>query len=401
MKLNSLRNPSQKFGLLIGTIGLLVSFGAQDASAGKHKGPPIPVPGLSTEELARFEKGLDLFEHRFHPKEGRGPIFNGTSCKNCHRKPTVGGLGPEYRSNMRMAIEGVPGEPKLFHERSHRGGPAELIPPGTLLSKRRPPSLFGLGLIEAIPEEALLANADPFDSNGDGISGRAAIKDGRMMRFGSQAHQPSLFMFVADALLQEIGLTSPVPGFEDELPVHGNVDISSRFDIPQPNVSMDTVHALTDFITFLAPPSPKDKVRHPEKVQRGKEIFHRLQCAGCHTPSFTTSATLVADDGLGVQIDSPAILNKEIHPYSDFLLHDLGFNLNDDVALGVAESIEYRTPPLWGLRFHKNQLLHDSRAASIEQAILYHGGEAENSRSQYLALPQKDRNALRHFLKSL
>ena len=395
------QNSFLKHTLILGTIGLLTTLSVQEATAGKHKGPPIPVPGLSTEELDRFEKGLELFEHRFHPKEGRGPIFNRTSCKNCHRKPTVGGLGPEYRSNIRMAIEGVPGEPKLFHERSNRGGPAETIPPGTLLSKRRPPSLFGLGLVEAIPEDAILANADPFDQDGDGISGRAAIRDSHVMRFGSQAHQPSLFMFVADALLQEIGLTSPIPGFEDELPVHGNVDTSSRFDIPQPNVSTDTVHALTDFITFLAPPSRKEKVRRPEKVQRGEEIFHQLQCAACHTPSFTTSATLVAEDDLGIRIDSPAILNKEIHPYSDFLLHDLGFNLNDDVALGVADSVEYRTPPLWGLRFHKNQLLHDSRAASIEQAILYHGGEAENSRSQYLALPQKDRNALRHFLKSL
>lgn len=401
MNMKLLRKSSFNLGFVMGAIGLMATLGAQEVSAEKTDGPPIPLPGLSSEELGRFEKGLEIFEHRFHPSEGRGPLFNRPSCHNCHEKPTVGGLGPEYRSNILMTIEGSFDEPTLFHERSNRNGPAENIPKGAILSKRRPPFLFGLGLIEAIPDEAILAQADPNDDNGDGIRGRAAMKDGQVMRFGSQAHQGSIFMFVADALLQEIGLTSPVPGFENELPAPSNVDTSFKFDIPQPNISVDTVQALTDFITFLAPPSRKTENLNEEKVRRGEEIFHQVRCASCHTPFFTTSATPAVDDQLGRNIDSPAILNKEIHPYSDFLLHDLGENLNDEVALGDAEPSEYRTPPLWGLRFQKNQLMHDSRAASIEQAILYHGGEAAKSRSAYLALPQKDRNALREFLRSL
>ena len=138
-----------------------------------------------------------------------------------------------------------------------------------MLFRSRPPFLFGLGLVEAIPEEDLLANQDPKDEDGDGVSGRAALnKEGRLMRFGSQAHQVSIFLFVADALLQEIGLTSPVPGFENELhpPTPG---ISSKIVIPQPNVTLETVQALTDFITFLAPPPPKTEGINEERVQLG------------------------------------------------------------------------------------------------------------------------------------
>jgi CxxC motif-containing protein (DUF1111 family) len=388
-------------GFIISVLGASIALNVQPVTAAENDQSPIPVQGLTAEELSRFQNGQELFEHRFLLQEGRGPFFNQTSCHNCHRKPTVGGFGPEYRSNIQVGTRGNPGETNLFHERSNRNGPSEDIPAGSLLSKRRPPFLFGLGLVEAIPEEAIRANEDSDDQDGDGISGRAAFnKDDQVMRFGSQAHQPSIFIFVADALLQEIGLTSPVSGFKDELhpPTPG---ISKRITIPQPNVTLDTVNALTDFVTFLAPPPVATENLNAEWVQRGQVIFHNLRCSTCHTPSFVTSSEPVVDENLGTNITSPALLNQEIFPYSDFLLHDFGPNFNDGVALGVAGPSEYRTPPLWGLRFHKNQLLHDSRAANIEQAILFHSGEAAQSRSQYLALPASDKRALREFLESL
>jgi hypothetical protein len=129
----------------------------------------------------------------------------------------IGGSGPGYRGNIRYILpssgstQGV-----LFHDKSIAHGPAEVLPENAIISKRRPATLMGLGLIEAISEEALLANADPDDKNRDGIRGRPAIKDGHVMRFGSQSHVATLFDFVTDALRQEMGMTSPVPGFTIE-----------------------------------------------------------------------------------------------------------------------------------------------------------------------------------------
>jgi CxxC motif-containing protein (DUF1111 family) len=379
------------------------SLGIPAHSAKMDREPPVPLPGLTSAQQTRFEEGRQLFEMPFFPRDGLGPVFNARACEACHHIPSIGGHGPGYRGNIRFVQPGHVGSGILLHDRAVAGGPAEALPENAILSKRRPSTLLGLGLVELIPDGAILANADTDDRDGDGIRGRAAMKDGRLLRFGSQAHIGSVMEFVADALRQEMGLTSPVMGFDQE-PAHGPGLIELPFfargrGIPEPNVTMDTVAKLTDFVSLLAPP-----VRASEtvgQVTRGERLFQELSCARCHVPVFRTSVTPLKRTGEARLISTAALLDREVRVYSDFLLHDMGQTLDDGVALGVARSGEYRTPPLWGVRFRMHQLLHDARANNLEQAIIYHGGEAARARNQFLALPAPDRQAIIEFLKTL
>jgi len=341
-----------------------------------------------------------VFEAPFTPRDGLGPVFNGRNCEACHHVPSIGGHGPGYRANIRYILpSSASTQGLLFHDKSIAKGPAEALPENAIISKRRPSTLMGLGLIEAIPEEALLAHADPDDKDGDGIRGRPAMTNGRLMRFGSQAHAATLFEFVADALREEMGMTSPVAGFTTET---GTSEFSTfvRNRIPQPNVSLDVVNKLLDFVSMLAPPEREAAIGNDGQVIRGAKLFEQVACAKCHVPTYRTATMPIARLGQAAPMPT-ALLNREIHPYSDFLLHDMGSTLNDGVSLGVAKPGEYRTPPLWGLRFRLHQLLHDSRGSNPEQAIIFHGGEAARSRNAFLALPAEDRHALLEFLKTL
>lgn len=366
----------------------------------KAHSPPVPLPWLNAEEKARFEAGRELFEFRFTPRDGLGPVFNGRTCEACHHTPSIGGHGPGYRANIRYLLPSNGGtQGLLFHDKSIAKGPAEPLPENAILSKRRPPTLMGLGLIEAIPDEALMAHADPDDRDRDGIRGRAAMQEGRLMRFGSQAHVGTLFEFVADALRQEMGLTSPVTGFTTET-ADGELPIFARKRIPQPNVSLEVVNHLVDFVSMLAPPERSTALGTDGQVIRGENLFQHLACATCHVPTYRTATMPINQPAQRTPMPD-AVLNREIHPYSDFLLHDMGTTLNDGISLGVAKPAEYRTPPLWGLRFRLNQLLHDSRGSNPEQAIIFHEGEAAQSRNAFLALPAEDRRAVLEFLKTL
>ena len=380
--------------------GLLITPALPAPKEKKEHDPPVPLAWLTAEEYARFEAGRRVFEFPFTPRDGLGPAFNGRNCEVCHHTPTIGGSGPGYRGNIRYILptsrdtQGI-----LFHDKSTARGPADVLPENAIVSKRRPSTLMGLGLIEAIPEEALLAHADPDDKDHDGIRGRPAMQDGHLMRFGSQAQVASLFEFVADALRQEMGMTSPVRGFTVET-TSGEFPLFVTNHIPQPNVSLDVVNALLDFVSLLSPPGRDLSGIGESQVIRGEKIFGQIACVKCHVPSFHTSATPIARASQASPMPN-ALLNKDIKPYSDFLLHDMGTTLNDGVSLGVARPGEYRTPPLWGLRFRLHQLLHDSRGSNPEQAIIFHGGEAARSRNAFLALSTEDRQAVVEFLKTL
>lgn len=380
---------------------LVIGFGLTAIEAKKEHDPPVPLSGLTKEEQARFEEGRQLFEFPFTPRDGLGPIFNARACEACHHIPTIGGNGPGYRGNIRYAEGNQGPSGRLFHERAVPGVSPETPPGNALLSKRRPSTLLGLGLIEAIPDEAILAKADPDDKDRDGIRGRAAMRDGQVLRFGSQTHVGSLVEFVSDALRREMGLTSPMPGFDRET---SSIDLPIFLQkrIPEPNVSLETVQKLVDFVALLAPPArDADFVGEAHQVTRGERLFRELACTKCHVPTFRTSAKPFTRMGDSTTVTLAVLLDREVAPYSDFLLHDLGPTLNDGIALGVAKPGEYRTPPLWGVRFRMHQLLHDARANNIEQAIVYHGGEAATSRSRFLSLPNEDRHALIEFLKTL
>ena len=366
-----------------------------------------PVEGLTTSELAAFVRGDVEFGRPFSPNAGLGPIFNDVSCAACH--------SGDGRGQLRNALHRV-GDASNDFERAI-GGPqiqtkaipgatAEEIPANRPVSVRLPPPVFGAGLIEAIPEAAILANVDSLDANGDGISGRPnwvtaaafvpATEPGsgpapRLGRFGRKAQNAVLLQQVVEAYLQDMGITSPFLPLENRNPLMATpVEAVDR--APDPEILESTVHAVTFYVRSLAPPAPG-----PDTEQRvqGRALFNQIQCARCHVPELQTGTSIVA-----------ALSNKPVRLYSDLLLHDMGDALADNRPDGQASGREWRTTPLWGLRLMRGflngqaLLMHDGRARTIEDAILLHGGEALGARNQFVALTPAQKNALLDFVGS-
>jgi CxxC motif-containing protein (DUF1111 family) len=381
-----------------------------------------PLHGLTPEQLAQFERGRQVFERVFTPEEGLGPLFNADACAQCHEDPQVGGTGDEvevhatvFGTTLRDALsaldpcgtEGsqVPGEDTApcagCDMLLDRGGPvyqiqvtdalrqalgidSEPIPPEASIGRRTIPDLFGFGLLDAVPDSTLLALADPGDANGDGISGRVNhFLDGRIGRFGRKAFTPTLTEFNDGAFQIEQGVTTsaaPDEGTVGGQPIPPGVD-----PLPEPEIGDEDVNAASDFVRFLAPPPPKP-MHYQER--RGRKVFERIQCAACHVPELRTGPSDIA-----------ALANRDVHAYTDLLLHDMGPDLAD-ICLGDATPSEFRTEPLMGLGL-ASFFLHDGRASSIEEAIRLHGGEATASRDAFLALSKRDRRALLAFLGGL
>jgi CxxC motif-containing protein (DUF1111 family) len=344
----------------------------------------MPLAGATASELARFEAGATAFARDRRNDPGFGPLFNGFSCGACHRKPALGGAGALYNRVLHAGVVDAggsfhvaPGRPSsvvhrfLVRSPVEADGGLENVPPeANAFSMRQPTLLFGLGLVEAIPASRLLAHADPDDADGDGISGRAAFEPGVIGRFGIQSQSTSLRAFVETAFREEHGLEA------GEIPP-GDLD------------------RIVDFVRLLQPP-PRREVPGADE---GASVFEEIGCAGCHVPSFVTSRKPYRT-AAGEVIDSRALRSVSLHPYSDFLLHDMGPELDDGVALGDAETYEYRTAPLWGWRYRPG-LLHDARAQILDTAMRFHGGEAADSRAAYLALSVRDRQLLMALMLSL
>lgn len=366
-----------------------------------------PVEGLTAAELAAFVRGDAEFARPFSPNAGLGPIFNDVSCAACH--------SGDGRGQLRNALHRI-GDPSNDFERSI-GGPqiqtkaipgatAEDIPADKPVSVRLPPPVFGSGLIEAIPEAAILVNVDSLDANNDGISGRpnwvtaasfvprtepGAGTSPRLGRFGRKAQNAVLLQQVVEAYLQDMGITSPFLPLENRNPLMGTpVEAVDR--APDPEILASTVHAVTFYVRALAPPAPGEDT---ERRLQGKTLFNQIQCARCHVPELQTGPSTVA-----------ALSNRKVHLYSDLLLHDMGDALADNRPDGQASGREWRTTPLWGLRLMRSflnghsLLLHDGRARTIEGAILLHGGEALASRNAFAALTQSQKDALLDFVGS-
>ena len=340
----------------------------------------LPLAGLSAQELAAFQLGLQAFDRDRSQDPGFGLDFNGMKCGMCHKIPAVGGSGSIYNNVLLAGFLDAQGrfqagagrQSPVVHAFRHGDGPLEPIPPGAnVLSQRVPRPLFGLGLVEAIPDAGLMEAADPDDRDGDGISGRAVRKYGKVLRFGTQSQGGSVRAFVEGAFLLEMGLG---PDERDPADVQRVVDFVRLLDAP-PRA------ALTPF------------------AESGERVFEQIGCADCHRPSYELPkwpyVTLEGD-----VVDVGAMRGRVISPYSDFLLHDMGPMLDDGVSLAGAKTYEYRTPPLWGLRFN-HLLLHDGRVFRPDQAIRYHAGEATAARDAFLALGASDRKLLMAFLNSL
>lgn len=365
--------------------------------------PGDPLAGLTAAEFAEFRLGLDDFLEVETSDEGLGPAFNGTSCAVCHNVPAVGGMG--VIAELRAARTNDAGEflaldesgETLFQLFSVPGHGCQPVIPETanVFARRIPIPVFGAGLVEAIPDQAILARDDPQDRDNDGISGRAArivdLATGttRVGRFGWKSQHASLLAFSADAYRNEMGITNDL--FPKELAVGVPADrmkacdpFPDPEDLPDPRTRRRGIDNFTSFMKFLA---PVERLPIDAEIVAGEQVFAQAGCAACHVPSFTTGPS-----------PNPLFDRKVVPLFSDLLLHDVG--TGDGIKQADATPAEIRTPALWGLRVRR-MFLHDGSAATIEQAIRRHANEAEAARKQFEILRDADRAALIKFLKSL
>ncbi|MGL4395121.1 MAG: di-heme oxidoredictase family protein [Hyphomicrobium sp.] len=277
--------------------------------------------------------------------------------------------------------------------------------PQIMLSPRVAPPMIGLGLLEAVPDTAILARADPDDRDGDGISGREnrvwSLADNAVAvgRFGWKAGNPSVRQQSAEAFAGDIGISSslvPKPAGEctDAQTLCRAAPTGAPSLTPNVEISDDLMKLVTFYAGNLAVP-PRRAASAPDVVA-GQALFSDIGCAKCHQPSFKT----------GKSTDNPHLSDQTIWPYTDLLLHDMGEGLADQRPEGVADGREWRTPPLWGIGLTQTVsghtfLLHDGRARGIVEAILWHAGEAEKVRKAFMDLPKAERDALVAFVNSL
>ena len=366
-----------------------------------------PVEGLTAGERAAFVRGDAEFGRRFSPASGLGPVFNNVSCASCHSGDGRGRLDNSL-SRIGSVADGFLsslGGPQI-QDKAIPGAEAEPVPSGVAVSLRLPPPVFGVGLIEAIPEATIVALADPDDANGDGISGRpnwvyadAYVPDAepgggtglKLGRFGRKAQTSSLLEQTVEAYHQDIGITSEFRPTENRNPMSG-LPVDALDAAPDPEVPTSTVQAVVHYLRALAPPAPGAPTAARAE---GEALFASVGCALCHTPTLTTGAHKLS-----------ALAHKSVPLYSDLLLHDMGDALADNRPDGSATGREWRTTPLWGLRLMRQFLngqaflMHDGRARSVEEAILLHGGEALASRTAFAALSAGQRAAMLDFVES-
>lgn len=424
-----------------------------------HNAFSLPQANLSMTKRLDFSVGNSFFRNPWveapastQARDGLGPLFNTNSCQGCHLKDGRGHPhdenGPSVSLFLRLA---VPADPVLDAELLKRHGfkPAPVygsqlqtaaisgakpeaglrvawttitdtladgtkvslrqptyiiedlnygpLPDNLLISPRLAPPMSGLGLLEAIAEEDLLAIADPDDDNNDGISGKANQVWDRVNhrttlgRFGWKAAEPSVRQQSMGAFAGDMGLTSSMNPATDCTPEQA----CDRFpNGGEPEVSDEVADFITFYASSLAVPARRN-MEAPE-VQQGALLFNSTGCAACHTPRHKT----------GTVDNRPDLSQQTIWPYTDLLLHDMGPGLADNRDEFLANGNEWRTPPLWGLGLAQTVLpragfLHDGRARTLEEAILWHDGEAREAADRYRVMPASQRDALIRFLNSL
>lgn len=327
-----------------------------------------PRTDLTWRALIDFADGRRAFRRTFTKTDGLGPGFNDTSCAGCHSHPNQGGAGKDLTAA--VATVAPPDDPKdTVGTQKHRND-GKKAPNLANLPMRRTPALYGIGLLDAVPDKFLRALADPTDANKDGISGilneRGHPAGGlRPARFGHKANEPNLLRFIGAALMGEMGITNRAsrarPRDQDR--------------VADPEAPPGYVARVDAYVRGLAPPR---RAPASAAAQRGELLFGTLGCTGCHRPE------------LGVVQGA----------YTDLLIHDLGPAVSDGLYDGKAGPTSWRTPALWGLRF-KRRYLHDERAATIDEVLAFHGGEAATASGRFRGLSATDRAAVTAFLRSL
>lgn len=408
---------------------------------------------LTAEQQSDFGIGNSFFRQSWvsapattTARDGLGPFYNAISCSSCHfkdgrgRPPMFegelgtglllrlnlpqndvhGGYLPEPVYGNQLQDVAISGQNKqgdysiayeYLYETYSDGTQVELRKPiytiqnlgyGTLsasvqVSPRIANQMIGMGLLEAIPETTLLSFQDISDANGDGISGKAnyvfdiVSQTTKMGRFGWKANQPNVKQQVAGAFSGDIGITSSI--FPNEnLPTGFDGSIIPNGGIPE--ITDETLEKVVLYSSSLSVPARRNYQN--QNVLKGKQLFNEIQCTKCHIPKITTSNTYYIE----------AFRNQVIRPYTDLLLHDMGTDLADNAPDYLATGNEWRTPPLWGIGLiptvnNHTYLLHDGRARNVEEAILWHGGEAINAKNNFKNLSQSDRQNVIDFINSL
>ena len=403
-----------------------------------------PAANLSSQTLEKHIAGDANFEQTFVKapapvNPGLGPLFNNNSCINCHVSDGRGNPpfeGEQFESMLiRISVSGndihngpnsVPGFGTQLQTQALVGyepeGSIQLnyseisgtypdgetytlrkpdyiitgrVPGGVLTSPRVAPFVIGLGLLEAIPEETILSNADENDINQDGVSGRPnyvwdyASNKIELGRFGWKANTPTLIQQAASAYNNDMGITSPLFPMEN---CYSSGQCDSTNDDPE--VSQEILNDVEAYVQTLGVPARRNY--DDETVKLGKSLFKQVGCNSCHISEFTT----------GTFTKVPELSNQKIHPYTDLLLHDMGDELADNRPDFEATGSEWRTPPLWGIGLVQvvnghTFFMHDGRARNLEEAILWHFGEGENSREKFMNLTKSQREALIKYLQSL
>lgn len=372
-------------------------------------------------------------------RDGLGPLFNANSCASCHKNNAGGATlkqsgivdrsiliklaqsgekvtdkkmpfvpDPVYGGQFSINGTGsVPFEGKVHVELTplikHYADGTDItlyqpefnlkelnygsLSKQTVIDALRAPSLVGLGLIEQIPDEELIKHADPEDKNSDGISGKAnkvwSLEKKKLVtgRYGWKATTPSVIEQTANALLNDMGLTSPWLKQENCTPKQ--LECLKAYKSQDSDINLVRLQGINTYLTHL-------KLPESAKLndQQGKQLFTDIGCISCHRTGYSTTTGDV------------------VNPYSDFLLHDMGKDLAGKINMYEAKATEWRTPPLWGIGLAKKLntdagFLHDGRAQTLEQAIMWHGGEAEKSQKAFAKLTKSQRQSLIAFLNSL
>ena len=387
-----------------------------------------PLPGLTAAQLAVFLAGQEAFLDNEGVKQGLGPRFNLDSCGGCHAYPSTGGSSPARNPQIEAAtkagaLNSVPsfltesGPVKVVRfkrrpDRTPDGGVHALFvitgrndaPAGcniiqedfsnaANLTFRIPTPMYGAGLMEAIPDGALLRNlgANRQLKQQLGIGGRLnhSGNDGTITRFGWKAQNKSLMVFSGEAYNVEMGVTNEqFPNEREDNPAcatNGTPEDESHFD----SIGMSDLAKFSTYMRFLDAPQPGPRSR---SVDDGRNIFDNTGCALCHTPQWNTGRASV-----------DALTNRRFLLYSDLALHNMGTGLADGISQGEAGPADFRSAPLWGLG-QRLFFLHDGRAANLVDAIEAHaseGSEANQVIERYRALPGQQKQDLLSFLRSL
>jgi CxxC motif-containing protein (DUF1111 family) len=414
----------------------------------------LQTPNSPTRHQRPFSFGNRLFNTNWVEApgsvkafDGLGPMFNRVSCSGCHTKdgrgrPPENAQGPMDSMLFRISVPGVGehggvvSDPAYGDQISERAilhvkpeGRAEIsyierpgayadgesyslrepqyaiadlgygdLGAGIMISPRVAPHMIGLGLLQSVPDETLLALADPKDNDGDGISGKPnevwdSVQRKKVLgRFGWKANQPNLRQQNAGAAVGDIGIATSLATGQNCS--RAQIDCSKAIDGGAPEMSDEFLDKLTLYTMTIAVPAQRNAGDH--SVKSGEEVFRSMGCASCHMPTLQTKTV----EGF------PELSNQTFHPFTDLLLHDMGEGLADNRPDFAATGRQWRTPPLWGLGLipvvnKHNLLLHDGRARGFAEAILWHGGEAEKSRESFRNAAKSERDALIAFLNSL